>query len=70
MSEQGAKPEKVYGLRTCLHCRGICHRKSWRTSGGRRRRYWCSLSCLKLDRPHFLDADIELFYDPVEVVTP
>ena len=39
--------EKVYGLRLCQECGGICHEDSWRTRSGQRRRYWCCESHLK-----------------------
>ena len=33
--------EKVYGLRTCSYCKGICHEAGWRQVYGQRRQYWC-----------------------------
>ena len=35
------KTKRIYGDRICMYCKGLCHTRSWRESGGKRRRYWC-----------------------------
>jgi len=32
---------KVYGMRICKHCKGICHKDSWRTTFKQRNTYFC-----------------------------
>ena len=39
--------DKVYGVRICRHCQGICHEQSYRQKHGIRRAYWCSDDCLR-----------------------
>lgn len=58
---------KVYGTRTCHYCKGICHRRSWRTKATEthRRRYWCSLEHLQADKPYLGDADVHWRHEPV-----
>lgn len=36
--------KKVYGLRTCALCSGICHESSYRTKIGARKKYYCNQS--------------------------
>lgn len=39
--------KKIYGIRICKSCRGICHKNSYRRNYGKRRPYWCSKNCLE-----------------------
>ena len=41
------KPTKVYGIRNCVSCKGIIHRKALRTKIGQRKRYFCNKRCVK-----------------------
>ena len=49
--EQPSKRPKVYGVRTCLQCKGICHEDSLRQKGkqgtGGRAHYFCWYGCMK-----------------------
>ena len=39
--------KKIYGIRICRSCKGICHENSYRRNFGLRRIYWCSKNCLE-----------------------
>ena len=62
---------RIYGLRKCQRCKGICHQGSYRTNFFRRNKYWCSKACLLSSRPHALDSfarDMKL-YGCIDVIT-
>ena len=40
------KTIKVYGDRTCLVCKGLIHRKGYRTRYRQRKTYFCSKGCI------------------------
>jgi hypothetical protein len=63
---------KVYGLRNCRHCKGLCHEGSYRTKHGQRRKYWCGEQCLRQDHS-YLDTNLsieESGFEQVDVITP
>jgi len=39
--------KKIYGIRLCRQCKGICHENSLRETIGRRKKYYCSKQCCK-----------------------
>ena len=39
-------PIRVYGIRKCAFCKGICHENSYRENYGKRKRYYCSAHCV------------------------
>jgi len=39
--------KKVYGIRICRNCKGICHKGSYRSKLGQRKIYFCSKKCLE-----------------------
>ena len=70
--------KKVYGVRICQQCRGICHEGSLRTTFGQRKRYFCSERCWDLyigtDAWTWPEADEDRArrlenYERVEVIT-
>lgn len=51
------KLTKVYGIRTCLSCKGIVRGKALRTKFRQRNRYFCNEKC------------VEHYLEPVFVIT-
>jgi len=66
---------KVYGVRICPECKGICHENSWRKKYGQRRRYFCCERHLRnsVDPDDVWGDDWSAFrdsaYERVEVIT-
>ena len=60
---------KVYGDRKCHHCEGLCHKGSWRTNYGQRKRYWCSSDCALHDLTPMIPLEDISWLERVDVIS-
>jgi len=65
---------QIHGVRICRHCKGICHKGSWRKAYGERKEYFCCGSHLRNSISfEFADQDWpeirDRFFEQVDVIT-
>ncbi len=68
----------IHGDRMCPVCKGFCYKGSWRTTWGKRRRYYCSLAHILYKEPYwtsdgknvdsFLVNTFHKLYERVDVI--
>jgi len=60
---------KVYGLRTCKYCKGICHEDSYRNKHGIRKGYYCCKSHMMKDNSQLDFTFLSTIFERIIVKT-